>query len=182
VALDEQIFLHATLRERFVAAAAGNDETATNRLQALVVGPEDLAMQREDAWKLLTAGTEWAIRALRSAGIEDTRVTRIDNSEAAFAQAQRFERQLFELSQLRDRPHDREARIVDSVKRACYAGAELGPVPGGRLAIPGTIVREIAPEETDLQDVGADLGEALRLLDELALGDVIVDASKALHR
>lgn len=180
MAVDEQIYLHATLRERFVAAAARDDEAVTQRLQPLIEDDEAPVQQREDAWRLLSSGVQWAARALFAAGLPDITVARVGDSEAAFTQAQRLEQQLFALSQLRDRSHDREALVVDAVKRACYAGAELGPVPGGRLAVPGSIVNEVAPGEAYLQEVGSDLGEALRRLNGLGLADVVEETTKAL--
>lgn len=78
------------------------------------------------------------------------------------------------------------ARLVDAVKQACYVAAELGPIQGGRLGsfrqpADGTaIVPEVAPQEVDLQDVGSQLGEALYRLNELGLGDIVTEASKAL--
>jgi hypothetical protein len=180
MAVDEQIYLHGTLRERFVAAAARDDETVAQRLQPLIESDEPPVQQREDAWRLLSAGIQWAARALSAAGLSDITVAPVRDSEAAFAHAQRLEQQLFALSQLRDRSHDREALVVDAVKRACYAGAELGPVPGGRLAIPGSIVNTVAPSEEYLQEVGSDLGEALRRLNGLALADVVEETTKAL--
>jgi hypothetical protein len=182
MAVDEQIHLHATLLERFVAAAARDDEAVAQRLQPFIDEDEPPVQQREDAWRLLSAGVQWAARALSAAGLSDTTVTPVGDSEAAFAQAQRLEQQLFALSQLRDRSHDREALVVDAVKRACYDGAELGPIPGGRLAIPGSTVDTVAPSEEYLQEVGSDLGEALRRLNGLALVDVVEETTKALAR
>lgn len=180
MALDEQIYLNATLRERFVAAATRDSEAAAQRLEALIQADETPVMQLEEAWRLLSAGVEWADRALSAAGLPETAATTIRDSEAAFTQAQQLEQRLFSLSQLRDRSHDLEALVVDAVKRACYAGAELGPIPGGRLAIPGSIVSTIAPSEKYLQEVGSDLGEALRRLSGLGLADLVGEASKAL--
>ncbi len=180
MAVDEQIYLHATLRERFVAAAARDDEAVAQRLQPQIDDDEPPVQQREDAWRLLSAGVQWAARALSAAGLPDVTVAPVGDSEAAFAQAQRLEQQLFVLSQLRDRSHDQEALVVDAVKRACYAGAELGPVPGGRLAVPGSVVNTVAPDEADLQEVGSDLGEALRRLNALGLADVLDETTKAL--
>jgi hypothetical protein len=178
--VDEQIYLHATLRERFVAAAAQDDETVAQRLQPFIEQPESPVQQREDAWRLLSAGAQWAARVLLAAGLANVAASPIGDSETAFAQAQRLEQQLFELGQLGNRSHDREALVVDAVKRACYAGAELGPIPGGRLAVPGSIVTQIAPSEEHLQEVGSDLGEALRRLNSLNLGDLFEEAKVAL--
>lgn len=177
--VDEQIYLHETLRGRFVAAVARDDETVAQRLEPLIEADESRVRQREDAWQLLSAGAQWAARALASAGLADMSVSPIADSEAAFAEAQRLEQELFELSQLRDRSHDGEALVVDAVKRACYAGAELGPVPGGRLAVPGSVVSTIEPAEEYLQEVGSDLGEALRRLHSLGLADVMEETTKA---
>jgi hypothetical protein len=178
----EEIFLGATLRDRLIAAAAQNDETAAQRLTPFVDGPDDLAAQRDDAWALLSTGVQWASRALESAGVTGTDLTPIHDSEAAFQRAQHLESQLFALSEAPGF-HDREALLVDSIKRACYAAAELGPIQGGRLAAFSrgpSIVRQVEPAPTDLQEVGSDLGEALRRLNELGLGDIVTEVSKAL--
>ena len=68
----EEIFLGATLRDRFVAAAARDDETAAQRLGPLADASDDLAAQRNDAWALLSTGVEWAARTLESAGVAGT--------------------------------------------------------------------------------------------------------------
>jgi hypothetical protein len=180
MAVDEQIYLHATLRERFIAAAARDDEAAAQRLQPLLQDDELPVQQREDAWRLLSAGVHWAARALSAAGLPNFTVIPVVDSETAFAEAQRLEQQFFALSQLRDSSHDQEALVVDAVKRACYSGAELGPIPGGRLAVPGSTVNTVAPSEEYLQEVGSDLGEALRRLNGLALADVVEETTKAL--
>lgn len=178
----EEIFLGATLRDRFVAAAARDDETAAQRLGPLAGAPDDLAAQRNDAWALLSTGVEWAARTLESAGVAGTDQAPIRDSETAFQRAQHLEQQLFTLSQVPGF-HDREALLVDAVKRACYAAAELGPVQGGRLAAFSrgpAVVREVEPAPADLQEVGSDLGDALRHFAELGLGDVVTDGSQAL--
>lgn len=178
----EPIFYGGTLRGRFIAAATRRDETAAQRLSLLVDGEEDLAAQREDAWVILSAGIQWAARALASSGVTGTDETPIQDSEDAFGRAQHLERQLFTLSQLPGF-HDREALLVDSIKRACYAAAELGPIQGGRLATFGrtpSVVAQVDPGLADLQEVGGDVGDALQRLDELGLGDIVTEASKAL--
>ncbi len=178
----EEIFLGATLRDRFVAAAARDDETAAQRLGPLADASDDLAAQRNDAWALLSTGVEWAARTLESAGVAGTDQAPIHDSESAFQRAQHLEQQLFTLSQVPGF-HDREAMLVDAVKRACYAAAELGPIQGGRLAAFSrgpAVVREVEPAPTDLQEVGSDLGDALRRFAELGLGDVVTDGSQAL--
>ncbi len=112
----------ATLRDRFVAAATRNDQAAAQRLGSLVDGHDDLDVQRQDAWSVLSTGVQWAARALQAAGVSGTDETPIRDSEAAFARAQHLGRQLFTLSQLPEF-HDREALLVDSIKNACYAAA-----------------------------------------------------------
>ncbi len=177
----EPIFYGGTLRDRFIAAATRQNETAAQRLNALADSEEGLGAQREDAWAVLSAGIQWAARALAFAGVTGTDETPIRDSEAAFGRAQHLERQLFALSQ---RPgfHDREALLVDSIKNACYAAAELGPIQGGRLATVGStsVVGQIEPRLTDLQQIGGDVGDALQRLDELGLGDIVTEASRAL--
>ncbi|MGH2831382.1 MAG: hypothetical protein ACRDK2_01285 [Solirubrobacteraceae bacterium] len=39
----------------------------------------------------------------------------------------------------------------------------------------------VAPRETDLQELGSQLDEALYRLNELGLGDIVIEASKALR-
>ncbi len=178
----EGIFLGATLRDRFVAAAARDDETAAQRLAPLTDERDDLTAQRNDAWALLSTGVEWAARALTSAGVNGTDQTPIGDSDTAFQRAQHLEQQLFTLSQVPGF-HDREALLVDAIKRACYAAAELGPLQGGRLAAFSrgpAVVREVTPAPADLQEVGSDIGEALRRLAEVGLGDVVNDGYQAL--
>jgi hypothetical protein len=133
----------------------------------------------KDAWAVLSTAIQWAARALASAGVTGTDETPIRDSETAFARAQHLERQLFALSQLPEF-HDREALLVDSIKQACYAAAELGPIQGGRLSAVGRVVRDVEPVPADLQEIGSDVGEALYRLDELGLGDIVTEASKAL--
>jgi hypothetical protein len=169
----------ATLRDRFVAAATRDDQAAAQRLSSLVDGHDGLAAQREDAWSVLSTAIRWAARALEHAGVSGTDDTPIRDSEAAFARAQHLERQLFALSQLPDY-HDREALLVDSIQHACYAAAELGPIQGGRLSAVGRIAQPVQPAPADLQEIGNDAGEALYRLDELGLGDIVTEASKAL--
>ena len=175
----DPIFYGATLRDRFVAAATRSDEAAAQRLSSLVDGHDDLAAQREDAWSVLSTAIRWAARALESAGVSGTDETPIRDSEAAFARAQHLERQLFALSQLPEF-HDREALLVDAIKHACYAAAELGPIQGGRLSAVGRVASQVEPAPADLQEIGNDVGEALYRLDELGLGDIVAEASKAL--
>lgn len=142
-------------------------------------GPHDPRAQRDDAWKLLSAGTRWAGAALDSVGIARTSTTPIRDSETAFQRAQHLDRQLWKLSQ-QSGFHDREALLVESVKRACYRGAELGPIPGGRLAASG-VVNSVDPHPEDLQAIGSELGEALRRFAELDLGDPVQEAITALR-
>jgi hypothetical protein len=181
----ESLFQGATLRDRFVAAVARDDETAAHLLTPTAGGPEDPNAQRNDAWKLLTAGARWAGAALDSIGLTGTSTAPIRDSEAAFQRAQHLDRKLWELSQ-QGGFHDREALLVESVKRACYRGADLGPIPGGRLASlksPGGPPRVILPVDAhpeDLQAIGSDLGEALRRLADLGLGDPVQEAIAAL--
>ncbi len=165
-----------------MAAATRDDETPAERLAPLTDEPDDLTAQRNDAWALLSTGVGWAARALTSAGVNGTDQTPMSDSETAFQRAQRLEQQLFTLSQVPGF-HDREALLVDAIKRACYAAAELGPLQGGRLAAFSrgpAVVREVTPAPADLQEVGSDLGEALRRLAELGLGDVVDDGYQAL--
>lgn len=138
-----------------------------------------------EAWTAISVGVEWAARALDSVGVEGTDTTPVRDSEAAFARGQHLDGQVFKLSQMQGR-HDRPALLVDAVKLACYAAAEFGPIQGGRLAAvrrpaDGPVVVEaVAPQETDLLEVGGQLGEALYRLNELGLGDIVTEATRAL--
>lgn len=169
-----------------VAVAARDDMAAAARLDALLSREdEDVFSQREEAWTALSVGVGWAGRALDSVGVGGTDTTPIRDSEAAFARGQHLGGQLFKLSQLQGR-HDRPALLVDAVKQACYAAAELGPIQGGRLGAVRrpvdrpAVVEAVAPQETDLLEVGGQLGEALYRLNELGLGDIVTEASNAL--
>src|ERR1700693_3877529 len=179
---DESLYLGGTIRERFIAVVTQHDETAAKRLEPLIDGPEDLRRQREEAWDLLSEGARWAAKALTSAGVDGTDASPIRDADAASNRAQHLDVQLLKLSQL-DRYNDAVALLVDSVKRACYHGADLGPLPGGRLAsfrAPGEELKasaEIEPHATDLQAIGGELGEALLRLNELHLGDPVDIAS-----
>jgi hypothetical protein len=179
---DESLYMGGTIRERFIAAVTRYDETAAQRLEPLVDGPDDLRRQREEAWDLLSEGARWAARALTSVGVDGTDASPIRDADTAFNRAQHLDVQLLKLSQL-DRYNDAVALLVDSVKRACYHGADLGPLPGGRLAsfrAPGEDLKaapEMEPHATDLQAIGGDLGEALLRLNELHLGDPVDIAS-----
>jgi hypothetical protein len=137
--------------------------------------------QRDDAWLLLTAGSDWAGRAFASVGITGTHDTPIRTSEAAFQRAQHLECQLLLLGQLRG-SHDREAMLVNLVKCACYAGADLGPIPGGRLASctssGPSIVREVEPPAEALRNVGHHLGCAPCILCDLGLTNDVVNEAK----
>lgn len=177
----DSIFLGATLRDRFLAAATLRDETAAQRLSGFADGPQDLRAQREEAWVLLSRGIYWAALALEAGGVSGAEASPIGSSDAAFERAQHFETQLFALSQVPGF-HDREAMVVDAVKQACYAGAELGPIKGGRLAAfgGGNVVEESEPAERDLQEIGSKLGEALRWLGELGPRNVAEEASEVL--
>lgn len=111
-------------------------------------------------------GVEWAARALDSVGVSGTDTTPIGDSEAAFARGQHLNGQLFMLSQLRGR-HDRPALL-----------GRLGAIrrPMDRPAV----VEPVAPQEADLLEVGGQLGEALYRLNELGLGDIVTEATRAL--
>lgn len=177
----ENLFQGATVRDRFVSAVARNDETAAQRLTSSLPGPEDPHAQRDEAWELLSADVQWAAEALKSVGITGTDASPIRDSDTAFERAQHLDRQLWQLGQ---RPgfHDAVALLVESVKRACYRGAELGPIPGGRrgsFVAPGDSPRIVEPVEPDLEDlrgIGSDSGEALRWYAELGLGDAADEA------
>jgi hypothetical protein len=183
---DESLYLGGTIRERFIAAVAQHDETVAQRLEPLVDGPEDLRRQREEAWDLLSEGVRWAAKALTSVAVDGTDASPIRDADAAFNRAQHLDEQLLKLSQL-DRFNDAAALLVDSVKRACYRGADLGPLSAGRLGslrAPGEDLKataEIEPHATDLQAIGGELGEALLRLDELHLGDPVDIASGILQ-
>lgn len=177
----ESLFQGATVRDRFVAAVARNDETVAQRLMPSLPGPEDPHDQRDEAWGLLSASAHWAAEALASVGITGTDASPIRDSDTAFERAQHLDRQLWQLSQ---RPgfSDAVALLVESVKRACYRGAELGPFPGGRLGsivAPGDsprIVEPVEPSLDDLRAIGSDLGDALSWYGKLGLGDAIDEA------
>jgi hypothetical protein len=182
----EPLFYGGALGGRLVAVAARDDMTAVARLGALLDREdEDVFAQREGAWTAISVGVQWAARALDSVGVQGTDTNPVRDSEAAFDRGQHLDSQVFKLSQLQGR-HDRPALLVDAVKLACYAAAELGPIQGGRLAAvrrPAdgpAVVQAVAPQETDLLEVGGQLGEALYRLNELGLGDIVTEASKAL--
>ena len=124
------LFLGATLRDRFVAAATRDDEGAARRLTPFLNGSTGLDSQRDEAWELLSAGSRWAARALQSVGVEGSDETPVRHSQAAFDRAQHLETQSWQLSQMPGF-HDAVALLVDAVRRACYAGADLGPIQGG---------------------------------------------------
>jgi hypothetical protein len=176
---DESLFVGGTMRERFAAVLGRTDETAAQRLDPLLPGPEGLHEQREEAWDLLTHGVKWAAEALCSVGIEGTDESPIRDADAAFNRAQHLDGQMLTLG-LRDGYRDEVALLVDSVKLACYHGADLGPLPGGRIGsfrAPGESPRAVTPIEprtSDLQAIGAALGEALVRFGELGLGDPLL--------
>ena len=158
---------------------------ATARLDALLSREDqDLFAQREQAWTALSVGVEWAARALDSIGVGGTDTTPIGDSEAAFARGQHLGAQMFNLSRLQGR-HDRPALLVGAVKQACYAAAELGPIQGGRLAAVRrstdlAVLEKVPPRAADLKELGGQLGEALYRLNELGLGDIVTEATRAL--
>lgn len=176
---DESLYLDGTLRDCFLAAVArGSGATAAQRLDALGDGPEDLHEQREEARRLLSEGGKWAAKALSSAGIDETAEIAVRDAEDAFNLAQHLDAQLLRLSQL-ERYNDVVALLVDSVKRACYHTADLGPTLGGRFGSPrapgegAKTAPQIEPHAADLQAVGSALGEALLRFGELRLGDPV---------
>jgi hypothetical protein len=177
---DEAVFQDATLLDRFVAAISRDDESAAQRLAGLAPGPENLGLQRDEAWTLLSAGTEWAARALESAGVPGTNDQPIRDSDEAFERAQHLDGQLWKLSQ-QGTANDAVALVVEKVKQACYAGADLGPLVGGLIAgirtgtASGASV-EREPNPADLQAIGSELGDALRRLGELRLVDPVQEA------
>jgi hypothetical protein len=180
---DESLYLGGTIRGRFIAAVTQHDETAAQRLDPLIDGPEDLRSQREEAWDLLSEGAKWAAKALTSVGVDGTDASPIRDADAAFNRAQHLDEQLLKLSQL-DRYNDAVALLVDSVKQACYHGADLGPERGGRISSVrasgeelNVSSEEIAPHPMDLQAIGGALGEALRRLGDLRLGHPVDIAS-----
>lgn len=177
----DHLFQGATVRDRFVSAVARNDETAAQRLMSSLPGPEDPHAQRDEAWEFLSAGARWAADALESVGITGTDASPIRDSDTAFERAQHLDRQLWQLGQ---RPgfHDAVALLVESMKHACYRGAELGPIPGGRLGSFNSprIVESIEPYPEDLQAIGSGSGEALHWYAELGLGDVTDEAMSVL--
>jgi hypothetical protein len=179
----ESLFTGATIRDRFVAGASRDDETTAQRLAACLPGDDNLEDQRDEAWRLLSAGGSWAAEALETAGVDGTNASAIRDSDAAFDRGQHLDRQLWHLSQVAGY-HDAVALLVDAVKRACYRAAELGPIRGGRLASfgPGHIVEDVAPDPHDLQAIGTDLGEALRWYAQISHRDPAEVALRALER
>jgi hypothetical protein len=174
---DEALYLDGTLLDRFVAAIGRDDENLAQRLASLAPGPENLDLQRDEAWTLLSAGTEWAARALNFAGVPGTNQQPIRDSDEAFERAQHLDGQLWKLSQ-QGAANDAVALVVEKVKQACYAGADLGPLVGGLISRVRTetangisVGRE--PNPADLQAIGSELGDALRRLGELRLADPI---------
>ena len=133
---------------------------------------------------MLSTGIQWAARALQKAGVSGTDDTPIRDSEAAFARAQHLGRQLFALRQLPEY-HDRSAAGQRDQAGLLRSG-RAGPIQGGRPSLvrhptsePSTSP-EVSPRESDLREVGGDVGEALYHLGELGLGDIVTEASKAL--
>lgn len=184
---DESLFQGGTLRERFIAAASRDDEMIAQRLEPLLEGPTDPRAQRDEAWRLLSAGGVWAARALSSVGVEGTEERPIGDSDAAFERAQHLDSQLWKLGQ-QTGFNDAVALLVESVKQACYHGADLGPHVGGLISTPRApggqvpIAREREPDTTDLQAIGSDLGDALRRLSERNLGDTVQEATAVLSQ
>jgi hypothetical protein len=184
---DETLFQGGTLRELFIAAVSRYDETIAQRLEPFVTGPTDLHAQRDEAWRLLSAGGVWAARALSSVGIDGTSERPIGDSDAAFERAQHLDSQLWKLGQ-QTGFNDAVALLVESVKLACYHGADLGPQIGGLISTPsalGTptaILREREPDPTDLQAIGSNLGDALRRLSQRNLGDAVQEATAVLSQ
>jgi hypothetical protein len=180
---DENLYLGPTVLDRFVAATSRDDENEAQRLAQLAPGPEDLDIQRAEAWSLLSAGNGWAARALDSVGISDTNDRPVHDPEAAFERAQHLDQQLWKLNQ-ESGSHDAVALLVERVKQACYLGAELGPVVGGLISSFRQSGSEPAvsatrePDPKDLQAIGSELGEALRRLGELELADPIKEAEQ----
>lgn len=183
----ESLVNGATLRERFVAAATRDDESAAQQLASLCNGAASPNAQRDEAWAFLTAGGRWASRALASAGVPGTDDGPVRDSEAAFGRAQHLETKSWELSQVPGL-HDAVALLIDAVRRACYAGADLGPIQGGRLAAiraPGgkiPMVPQVAPQPVDLQDIGSNIGEALRRYANLEHASIVEEAQTLLER
>ena len=72
------------------------------------------------------------------------------------------------------------------VRRCWLMRSELGPIQGGRLGAVRrptdrpAVVEAVAPQETDLLEIGGQLGEALYRLNELGLGDIVTEATRAL--
>jgi hypothetical protein len=182
----DDVSLHQapTIRDRFVAALTRDDETAAQRLAPLLDGPESLDQQRTEAWALLTASAHWVASALDAAGIPDSDETPITDSETAFQRAQHLDAQLWKLNQKPGR-HDAIAFLVEAAKRAYYRGADLGPVPGGRLAsfrAPGAepnIPHTVEADPEDLRAIGSELGETLRRYGALGLGQSTGEALAA---
>ena len=116
-----------------MAAIGRDDENLAQRLASLAPGPENLDLQRDEAWTLLSAGTEWAARALNFGGVPGTNQQPIRDSDEAFERAQHLDGQLWKLSQ-QGAANDAVALVVEKVKQACYAGADLGPLVGGLIS------------------------------------------------
>jgi hypothetical protein len=180
---DESLYQGATLLDRFVAAIGRDDENAAQALSEVAPGPEDLDLQRDEAWTLLSAASTWAARALESAGIAGTNDQPVRDSDAAFERAQHLDGQLWKLSQ-QGGSYDAVALLVERVKHALYLGADLGPLVGGLISTvqsgtqPRGVVVDREPDPADLQAIGSELGDALRRLGELSLADPIAEVER----
>src|SRR5438132_819787 len=88
---DGGLFLGGTIRGRFIAAVTRQDETAAQRLEPLVDGPDDLPAQREEAWDLLSESAKWAATALASVGVDGTDASPVRDADVAFNRAQHLD-------------------------------------------------------------------------------------------
>lgn len=182
---DDAASAGTTLGDGLVGTIAHVDPAAAQDLKQVIEPNAALVTQRDQAWELLSAAVQWAAKALEQVGVEGTDATPVRDSDSAFAHAQDLEQQSYELTQ-KAGFHDEVALLVDAVRRACYTGADLGPIPGGRIgsfARPGdaaAIVYEVEPSPVDLQQIGSSIGEALLRFQELGLGDAVAETTSRL--
>ena len=175
---DEALYLDGTLLDRFVAAIGRGDENLAQRLASLAPGPENLDLQRDEAWTLLSAGTLWAAaRAELGRGCSDQsaaaprlrrslRRARRPSMVSCGNSVSRARRMMLSHSSWR-RSSRLATRAPTSARSSAVSSHACGPRPPTGISVG----RE--PNPADLQAIGSELGDALRRLGELRLADPI---------